>query len=36
MEPYTASEKAKIAAGAIAALVATGMLFVIAMSLLLP
>jgi hypothetical protein len=36
MEPYTANEKVKIAAGAIAALVATGMLFVITMSLLLP
>jgi len=36
MKPYTNREKVKIAAGAVAALVTTAMLYVIAMSLLLP
>ncbi|MBM7483573.1 hypothetical protein ACVWWI_003110 [Bradyrhizobium sp. USDA 3686] len=36
MRPYTSREIAKITAGAVAAIVATGFLFAIAMSLLLP
>ncbi len=36
MRPYTAREKARITAGAIAAVVATGMLFVLMLALLLP
>jgi hypothetical protein len=36
MRPYTTKEKAKITAGAVAAVVATGMLFVLALALLLP
>jgi hypothetical protein len=36
MPPATAREKARIAAGAIAAVVMTAMLFVIALALLLP
>lgn len=32
MRPYTTKEKAKIAAGAVAALVMTGMLFVLALA----
>jgi hypothetical protein len=36
MRPYSTREKAKIAAGAVAAVVATGFLFAIAMALLLP
>jgi hypothetical protein len=35
MRPYTTTEKAKITAGAVAALVMTGMLFVIALAFLL-
>jgi len=35
MRPYTSTEKAKITAGAVAALVMTGMLFVIALAFLL-
>lgn len=34
MQPYTRKEKAKITAGAVAALVMTGFLFVIALALL--
>jgi hypothetical protein len=36
MQPLTPREKSRIVAGAVAALVMTGMLFVIAMALLLP
>jgi hypothetical protein len=36
MRPYTRTEKAKITAGAVAALVMTAMLCVIALALLLP
>jgi hypothetical protein len=32
MRPYTTNEKAKITAGAVAALVLTGMLFVLALA----
>jgi hypothetical protein len=35
MRPYTAPEKAKIAAGAVAAIMATAMLFVVALGFLL-